>query len=525
MADMNYLSDGTNTYNVADAQARADISDIGNYIGYTDDDIYGLEVDYENGTFTRLAGSIGKTGGADFNNTIAWGGRRRCNLTDDGVVTAYYGDEAYTETGALTQAVTVNGTEYPIGTAVQVMVEQPKFYYKVVPLKLESYTTQNGDIGYHIRKAAYYIADTPKDGFKLHPAFIRAGAEKEKIYLSAYEGCLYDVSESSYITDDAQVADFNADKMSSIANVKPMSGLTQNLTRANARKLAQNRGVGWEQMYIHTVSASQLLFIIEYATFNSQAAIGNGIVNKAVGSGNESDNTGGTSSLGNASGSVANGEVSYRGEENNWGNIWKWEDGINIQNPNPFNDGEYGNVYVADNGFADNTNTLPYEDTDIYPCKTGGGWISAFGYNEKFNWIFIPTEVKGNLPPVGDMVWNPNTGWRTTGLSGGWYDGPGIGIFCLRLDSSSFVSSNTVGSRLVYIPDADESTRSLQQLDADLTTLEDKVSGISKDNADNLTITSDGNVNVEGDNFYLTIDGESRMTLKAYIQGVTNGTI
>ena len=45
------------------------------------------------------------------------------------------------------------------------------------------------------------------------------------------------------------------------------------------------------------------------------------------------ENTGATITLGNASGSVVNANgiqiVSYRGEENFWGNIWWWIDGIN----------------------------------------------------------------------------------------------------------------------------------------------------------------------------------------------------
>jgi hypothetical protein len=102
-------------------EINAKIADLAGYVGYTDDDIVGVEVDYENRTFTRLAGAVGKTPGADFDSILAFGGRRRCNLADDGTVNAYYGDAGYIEDGS-------NG---------QVMVEQPKFYYKVVPLKME----------------------------------------------------------------------------------------------------------------------------------------------------------------------------------------------------------------------------------------------------------------------------------------------------------------------------------------------------------------------------------------------------
>ncbi|WP_202946828.1 hypothetical protein, partial [Rhodanobacter spathiphylli] len=122
----------------------------------------------------RLAGAVGKNPGADFDSINAFGGRKRCILTDDGVVLAYYGEPGYSETGKTTVEITKNSVTYPVGTIVQVMVEQPKFYYKVVPLKLEK--IQDG-IGYHLRKARYYVSDYPKPGFKIHPAFVRNGVE------------------------------------------------------------------------------------------------------------------------------------------------------------------------------------------------------------------------------------------------------------------------------------------------------------------------------------------------------------
>jgi hypothetical protein len=74
-------------------------------------------------------------------------------------------------------------------------------------LKLEEQynaeTNPNG-IGYHLRKANYFITDYPKHGFKLHPAFYDEDGNEIDYYLtSAYEGSLYDVSESLYINDDA----------------------------------------------------------------------------------------------------------------------------------------------------------------------------------------------------------------------------------------------------------------------------------------------------------------------------------
>src|SRR5690606_26084321 len=113
--------------------------------------------------------------------------------------------------------------------------------------------------------------------------------------------------------NDEQVADFDNDKLSSIAGAKPASGLTQNLTRANTRKLANNRGAGWQLSDVLSASVTQILFIIEYASFiqnkypfNTQANIGLGVVNKADdGSTNMSELTGATTNLGNASGMAA----------------------------------------------------------------------------------------------------------------------------------------------------------------------------------------------------------------------------
>lgn len=439
-------------------ELEAEIADLKAFVGYTDGDIYGVEVDFKNKKFTRLAGAVNRTPGEGFDNILCFGGRKRCNLTNDGRVAAYYGEAGFSTTGKLTQAVDRNpaGTENPdaslqfaSGTIVQVMVEQPKFYYKVVPLEIEK--KKKGGI---TRKVRYYVSDTPKAGFKLHPAFIENGNENEKIYLAAFEGSLYDSSASTYILDDSQVADFAADLLCSIANAKPLSGLTQNATRANVRKLAEKRGSGWEQAYIATASASQMLMLIEYASFNMQSAIGQGAVNKTDdGSSNMAEATGVTINLGNASGTASNANgvqfVSYRGEENFWGNIWGWIDGINEYMDATTHE---GTIYIADHSFADDTGTGAYEDAGIIAVY-GNGYVSAFCYSEKYDWLFIPGELLGNTAlPVGDYCWNGNTGWRVAVLGAGWNDGLNAGAFYWYLVNASSNRTRYVGGRLVYVP-------------------------------------------------------------------------
>jgi hypothetical protein len=424
-------------------ELQKQIADLEAFIGYSADDIYGVEVDFVNKRFTRLSGAANRTPGAGFDSINAFGGRKRCNVADDGTVTAYYGDSGYTTTG-----------KNAAGTPVQVMVEQPKFYYKVVPMVLEK-----GVKGTKIRKARYYVSDTLKPGFKVHPAFVDNGVVNPYIYLAAFEGALFDTSANAYILDNAQVADFAADKLSSIAGTKPAGGDTQNLTRANVRLLAQKRGKGWEQAYAATAAASQLLMLIEYASFDMQKAIGNGNTNQTSSAANI-QYTGATVSLGNASGAVTNANgiqiVSYRGEENFWGNIWTWVDGMNEENPDPFEEGQVGTLYVADHGFADNSKASPYKNTGIHPIQ-GSGYVSAFGYSEEFDWLFIAVEYSGNSTlPVGDYAWNQNPGWRVAMLGGCCSGRAGAGAFCWHLDSAASYRGWTVGGRLVYVPSKKE---------------------------------------------------------------------
>lgn len=442
-------------------ELQKQISDLQAFVGYTDDDIFGVEVDFVNKKFTRLAAAANRTAGEGFDNISCFGGRKRCNVTDAGKVVAYYGDAGFSTTGKLTQQIVIaegeNAGTYAAGTIVQTMVEQPKFYYKVVPLLVEN--TAKGQL---MRKARYYVSPIAKAGFKLHPAFISNGRQLEKIYLAAFEGCLWDSSASAYILDDAQVADFTADKLSSIANAKPASGLTQSLTRANVRKLAQKRGTGWEQSYAATVGASQMLMLIEYASFDMQKYIGNGVHNKTDdGKTSMTENTGTTVTLGNASGSVKNVNnfdiPSYRGEELLWSNIWTWVDGMNEKNPSDWTNtedfsGEYGDLYIADHGFADDSSSSPYENTNLHPCY-GEGYISAFGYSENYDWVFITGEVSGNSSlPVGDYFWNRYSNWRVAILGGQWNSGSGCGAFFWDLRNSSSSRYRAVGGRLVYVP-------------------------------------------------------------------------
>lgn len=432
------------------------INDVRTFVGYEQEDVYGVEVDFVNKKFTRLAGAENMTSGEDFSALTPWGGRKRCILADDGVVLAYRGEAGYSETGATTQDITktVNGAEkkYTSGTKVQVMVEQPIFYVKAVPVK--SAVAKSGR-GKQYSKARFYISPTPKAGFKPVGGFKDAnGNLQDKIYLAAYEGCIYDTSASAYLKSDEQVADFAADMLSSIASAKPASGLKQSLTRANARKLANNRGIGWQLSNIFSLSATQWLILVEYASFDAQAKIGKGVSTFTDdGTSNMSINTGATAGLGNGSGIPDGGtdgkcSVSYRGEENLWGNIWTWLDGINI-----YNTETTSAVYVKEYGtMKDDTTGDGYTPVGFGAFK-GEGYISAFGVDEELAELFIPVANGGasNLP-VGDYFWNNYTGFRVAALGGIWNGGAQCGAWCLYWRGASSDRNRDFGGRLLYVP-------------------------------------------------------------------------
>jgi hypothetical protein len=321
--------------------------------------------------------------------------------------------------------------------------------------------TQCGYIGkgFKLRKARYYISMTKKAGFKVHPAFVQNGVEREKIYLSAYEGSLFDKTASAYILDDAQVADFTAttgDLLSSIAYAKPISGSSQNLTRRNCGILAENRRTGWSQQYAATIACSQLLFTIEYASMNTQTQIGAGVTNRTDdGATNMSELTGATTNLGNASGSVTNTNgynvVSYRGEENLWGNIWKFTDGMNI-----YCDASQGihSLYIADNAFAESKNTDNYKDAGI-TLATRNGYVSAMAYNEEFDWLFVPAETLGDSAlPVGDYFYQnaDSPGYKIARLGGYWVTRSTTGAFYWDVYNVPSTRNRHFSGRLVYVP-------------------------------------------------------------------------
>lgn len=412
----------------------------------------GLEIDYANKTYSRVQEAAELTMGSDFDSYPMYGGRRRCNVLDNGTITAFYGDENYKEDGS-------NG---------QVMVYQPKFYYQRIPL-----TTTTNKVGKTVEKDSILVSYIQQSGFKVHPVFVLPnGNELDYVLFSAYEGSVYDVSEGTYTNATAVNVDFSNDKMTSVAGTKPITG-SSGMNALLAERLATNRGAGWHILTMEGESANQMLELIEFGTLNGQASLGKGICTFTTTSEyNQSSLTGSTASLGNASGEATStvnevngvrtaksgsGElaISYRGLENPWGNTWCMIGNVIISGDGKQNGGvpyickDYNYSYAS---LANNYHTTGFSLPNAH------GWISRLGYgNKEYDWVLMPSAINdGNsVLPIGDSVWvteNLNS-IRTVVFGGSWAFEDSNGLFyygCDKMPTNTMFKS--YGARLMFVP-------------------------------------------------------------------------
>ena len=256
---------------------------------------------------------------------------RRCILSDAGVVQYYLMD---TDSTKKADGSTANLD----GTDGQVMVEIPKFYVRY---------------SYSANVHTWDISLQPLYGFVPHPAFYKDGAWVDYRYIGAYEGSMYDDTEAAMVPDaDIEQNLYAAgDLLCSVSGYYPKTYET----RAEFRAMASERGAGWRNMDYFLMAAVQLLYLVEYADFDSQDMIGNGRTMFSSGAW-EAANQGNGKYIGqcgysNGDGNASNATdrasaldisaidtsqasyqdyMTYRGIENFFGNVWQWIDGINV---------------------------------------------------------------------------------------------------------------------------------------------------------------------------------------------------
>lgn len=276
------------------------------------------------------------------------------------------------------------------------MVYIPEFYYKVV---------DNGSL-------YYYIADNKTEGFEKHPGSGR--------YVSRY-----------FVGEDYM-------SRSGVTG----GAYTQMQTMRN--NIAA-KGSGWYMFDFATLGALQLLYLVEFADWDSQSAIGEGYINNDY-------NMGVTDLMSYHTGCVEkavesspypNRFIQYRGVEHLWNSFFQpWVDGININE---------SKVYISTDpsNYADDT-TTGYTNTGI-SIPSQSGYISDFTVSTAFPWAFIPTAVNGSgTTYVSDRIGVDTGTWLSVAGGYGFSADADYGIW--GMNATSVDAGGAIVARSIFIP-------------------------------------------------------------------------
>lgn len=325
------------------------------------------------------------SGSSPFDNYMPWMGMEEYNIINtSGKVLNKKGESGFTRTNI----------------SVPVMVKIPEFYYKI---------EKSGSI------FRYYVADGPVDGLSLHPG---SGDN----YLARYEA-----GEASSGTLGLILASY--------------SGTTPSVskTRSTFRDYARNMASGFQLRDIAAWCAYDLLYLVEYADWEGQKKIAQGLVN------NPSVNkTGLTDAMvyhtGRAN-SSDNSAVQYRWIENPWGNVREWVDGINFQNRTAY-------ICTDPTKYADDT-TANYTSTGVTLSSTTG-WIKGLGLSTDFPWAYLPNEPGGSSTTyIPDYMYSGG-GWRVLNVGGSYSKRLNGGQFYFDASNTSSDKNSDLGARLQF---------------------------------------------------------------------------
>ena len=405
---------------------------------------YGIEKDMSVGdpACTRI-------GNMTLHRTLPIHNRQKgCLMADDGSIVKYLNSDTWED-------------EIRDGSQGQVMVEIPDHYRSV-----------NLDEN---NKLTVKLSEYPLPGFIYFP----------KRYVSAYEATLQRSTNklSSVVNLDIDyrggnnTADWDGTYRSLLG--KPATVIS----KTNFRTYARNRGDKWNIWTYSAYREMYWLFVVEYATLNSQAAFNaeltsEGFKQGGLGSGvstwsgtnwssynnyNPFIPCGVTDSLGNYSGEVfytikdTDGVSDlksfmiprYRGIENPFGHIWKWVDGYNMY----IDTDNTRKVYITDNPafFVDSTSDgLTYIGNE----PSSAGYLKEINVDNYGN--FCPKTIgAGSTTYFCDYFYSSAgnaSGWRALFLGGHAYNGGYAGLSYFHSADSAAYSYAYIGARLSFIP-------------------------------------------------------------------------
>lgn len=281
------------------------------------------------------------------------------------------------------------------------MVSIPKFWYKL---------TQNG------RGMSIQIADRAVEGYSVSPAHMDRGdghGERDVVYVGRYH-CA-----SGYKSKTGSL---------------PLTSMTRSSARTNIHSLGS---AIWQCDFAMRFTL-WLLYIVEFADWNSQAKIGYGC--------SPSSNTftmGYTDSMPYHTGTdqsnrATYGGTQYRNIEGLWDNVWDWCDGC-------YNNGDGLNIILNPANFSDNSGGTAVG-------VPSNGWPSAFGVKTNGGFpMFIPTSTPGSDATYSCDYWNFSSSGPCLCVGGGYGHSSSCGLFCVSYSSTSGAGGN-VGCRLQELP-------------------------------------------------------------------------
>lgn len=284
-----------------------------------------------------------------------------------------------------------------------VMIKEPKYWYK---------WTKTG------KKLKLQIADGPVEGFHVDPVNMDRGdglGELDFSYIGRYH-CASGTYKSE--TNKAQQV---------------------NITRSGARSSIHNLGANIWQMDFAQMWYVGMLFLVEFADWNGQTAIGYG-----CSSGGSKQNNGRTDSMQYHTGTTAAnrttyGFTQYRNIEGWWDNVYDWMDGC-YYNSNGLN------VIKNPAQFSDSANgVLVGKPVDGYPKDF------AIPTQSGLEWALYPSESGGSTTTYVPDYWYYGSGGPCLFHGGYYYQSQNRGPFYIDYSTASY-SSSSVGCRLQERP-------------------------------------------------------------------------
>lgn len=319
----------------------------------------------------------------DFDNIYPWSDIISYNYDVKGEkITAYYGEPTFKFDGS-------NG---------EVMTRFPEFWYK-----------REQKDGYEY----IYIADYAAEGF----------VKSEQFSLSRY------------------TASGTTSRLNSKSGVESLT----NVTLANFRNYAKALGNGWGILDIWHWSVIELLYLVEYADYNSQSKLGQGYT---LGTNTAQLANGGCDNLGMKSGCLADDGVHsmiYRGIENIFGNLWQFLDGININACQAY-------VCYDSEDYACDVFNGSYHKIGYVNSTVTGQYTKKVGYDANNPLIQLPIEGNGSSNTyMTDYYWcSPEAdAKRIVLVGGGWDYALNCGLWCFSCSNASSDTFTNCACRLL----------------------------------------------------------------------------